>query len=89
MQKSAVKVDKDASAVITVLQALCFRFPEFFNMLTPKVTAAAIVSAQRRNLRETTVPTYMLHLNNSVRAMPRRAAEIFIDFIDSGLEPHD
>lgn len=58
-------------------------------MLTPTETASAIVSAQRKNFREVTVPTYMLHLNNTIRAMPRRAAEIFVDFIDSGVEPHD
>lgn len=65
------------------------RFADAFKMLTPAQTAAAIVSAQRRGLQEASVPRYMLHLNNTIRSMPRAAAYAFVDFLDAGLDPHD
>ncbi|PSN39108.1 hypothetical protein C0J52_17483 [Blattella germanica] len=43
------------------------RFPFLLNFVPPKTAAAAIITAQRRNYHEVSIPQSLLHLNNIMR----------------------
>lgn len=65
------------------------RFPSFMGPVPPKEAAAKIVNAQRRDIRETTVPAYWLYVNNVVRTLPDSVACAIIDFADCSVDPDD
>ena len=62
------------------------RFENFLGLLKPSQVAAAIISAQRRNILELTVPRYLYFLNAALRLFPYEASLYVRDFFDSGIE---
>lgn len=62
------------------------RFENFLRLLKPSEVAAGIISAQRRNISELTVPRYMFFLNSTLRNFPTAASTLVRDFFDSGIE---
>lgn len=62
------------------------RFEKMMKMLTPSEVATEIISAQRRNVLITTLPSHMLYMNNLFRCAPIKCADAFKDVVRSGLE---
>lgn len=65
------------------------RFPSLLGIVKPKSAAKAIMTAMRRDQVEASIPGSLYHLNNVLRLLPFKAAMLFRDFMDSGVEPHD
>ncbi|KAF5303530.1 hypothetical protein FQR65_LT08229 [Abscondita terminalis] len=63
------------------------RFPTFFKEISPKIVAKAIITAQRREIVETTVPSYSLGLKNIGQLLPKKAIDAVIDFLGFTLLP--
>lgn len=61
------------------------RFESFMRLVTPPEAADAIISAQRTNLEEVSIPRYLFHLNKFVRLFPTKAADLIRDFFDAGV----
>uniref|UniRef100_A0A336KW41 CSON000576 protein n=1 Tax=Culicoides sonorensis TaxID=179676 RepID=A0A336KW41_CULSO len=62
------------------------RFPNLLDLLEPQEVAKQIVLAHRKNLRELTLPRYLMYLNYLLRPFPYKCALAFKDFMDSGVE---
>ncbi|XP_021933049.1 17-beta-hydroxysteroid dehydrogenase 13-like isoform X2 [Zootermopsis nevadensis] len=62
------------------------RFPFLLNFVPAKKAAKAIITAQRRNYSEVSIPGILLHLNSVLRLLPLKAAQHLKDFIDSGVD---
>lgn len=62
------------------------RFPGLLGLISPKSAAKSIIHAHRCELREATIPRYILVLNNIFRALPIQCGVVFKDFMDSGVE---
>lgn len=60
------------------------RFPRLMPLLDPKDTAASIISAQRRELEEASVPRAFFHLVRFFRIFPNAANILVTGFLDSG-----
>ncbi|XP_029166764.1 short-chain dehydrogenase/reductase family 16C member 6-like [Nylanderia fulva] len=65
------------------------RFPIIMKGITPQKAAAIIINAQRRNLNESSVPSYWLPLLNAMRILPNKALLCIRDFIDFGFDVED
>ncbi|KAF5300241.1 hypothetical protein FQR65_LT09195 [Abscondita terminalis] len=61
------------------------RFPSLMPLLNPKEVAQFIIDAQRRNVIETTIPTYLLSLGYYTRLFPFNAAKLLLDFLNAYL----
>ncbi|XP_033208954.1 short-chain dehydrogenase/reductase family 16C member 6-like [Belonocnema kinseyi] len=62
------------------------RFPNLLALVKPHEAADQIISAQRRNQMEITIPSYWLTVSTFVRTLPYKAILQVIDFVDSGVE---
>ncbi|XP_018896380.1 epidermal retinol dehydrogenase 2 isoform X2 [Bemisia tabaci] len=65
------------------------RFPSLLGLLPVQVAAAHIVTAVRRNVEETSIPSSLLIINNLCRLLPIKVCRLLKDFLDSGVESHD
>ncbi|KAK2580537.1 hypothetical protein KPH14_007672 [Odynerus spinipes] len=63
------------------------KFPSLLAMVPPKEAANIIITAQRRNWRNISIPRYWSTLNAVLRNLPEKALLCIKDFFDSGLEP--
>ncbi|CAL7941050.1 unnamed protein product [Xylocopa violacea] len=63
-----------------------FRFP-CMSLVSPKEAAAVIVKAQRRNIRQISVPSFWLYVLSFLKCMPDSSMFCIADFLSSGLEP--
>lgn len=63
------------------------KFQNLLPMVTPEHACNDIVSAQRRNIAELGIPSYLLLLNHFFRCLPRKTAISVIDFVGSGVDP--
>uniref|UniRef100_A0A1A9WKW5 Short-chain dehydrogenase/reductase 3 n=1 Tax=Glossina brevipalpis TaxID=37001 RepID=A0A1A9WKW5_9MUSC len=61
------------------------KFPSVLGLLDPKVVAEHIVEAHRANIREVTIPSSLLYINNWCRVLPVNCALLLKDFIGGGL----
>ncbi|KAK4883374.1 hypothetical protein RN001_006693 [Aquatica leii] len=62
------------------------RFPQLFKEVTPKVAAECIISAQRRNIVEETIPEFSLTVHNILQTFPKKAVYLIRDFINIRFE---
>ncbi|XP_053998642.1 short-chain dehydrogenase/reductase family 16C member 6-like isoform X1 [Hylaeus anthracinus] len=62
------------------------RFPKLMAMVSPKEAVAEIVKAQRRNIREISIPAVWIYVNSFVRCAPDECARSLRDFVDAGVE---
>ncbi|GAB1866595.1 NADP-retinol dehydrogenase [Camponotus japonicus] len=62
-------------------------FSNFLSLSTPKYVAAQIISAQRRNICEVTIPSFWSLVIPVIRLLPLKAQDNVRDFFDSGVEP--
>ncbi|KAJ6648782.1 Short-chain dehydrogenase/reductase family 16C member 6 [Pseudolycoriella hygida] len=62
------------------------RFPSLLGIVPAKSAAAAIIDAHRRNLKEISIPSYLLALHNIFRCLPINCGYLFRDFVDAGVE---
>lgn len=62
------------------------RFPSLLALVKPQEVANQIISAQRRNQMELTIPSYWLSINIYARTLPYKSAMHLMDFLDSGVE---
>ncbi|XP_044765621.1 17-beta-hydroxysteroid dehydrogenase 13-like isoform X2 [Coccinella septempunctata] len=62
------------------------KFNTLMKMLKPERVAYEIMMAQRTNVNELSVPSYLLTLQSILRLLPQKAVFRFVDFLDSGLE---
>lgn len=62
------------------------RFPNLMAMVTPKDAAVEIIKAQRRNIRELSIPGCWIQVNNILRCFPERCTRCIVDFTDTGVE---
>ncbi|KZC06950.1 Epidermal retinol dehydrogenase 2 [Dufourea novaeangliae] len=62
------------------------RFPGVMSMVSPKEAVAEIVSAQRRNIKETSIPACWAYVNTFLRCVPVKGMASVTDFLDSGVE---
>ncbi|KOB67200.1 Short-chain dehydrogenase [Operophtera brumata] len=51
--------------------------------------ADQIVNAVRRNYVEITIPSDLYYTNKLYNLMPVNASKVMLDFIQTGLDPHD
>ncbi|XP_076244046.1 short-chain dehydrogenase/reductase family 16C member 6-like isoform X2 [Calliopsis andreniformis] len=63
------------------------RFPSIMGLVSPKEAAIEIIKAQRRNIREHSVPPCWLYVNGFLRPLPDEGIRATVDFLDSGVEP--
>lgn len=56
------------------------------NMMSPEIVAQKTIDAQRRNLREITIPEYYWYMNNFVRLWSAQAANKLKEFLGVGLD---
>ncbi|XP_015126333.1 short-chain dehydrogenase/reductase family 16C member 6 [Diachasma alloeum] len=64
------------------------RFPSLMALVPPKEAAAQIVTAQRRNYAEASIPRHWLTVNTTFRNFPEKVWSLIKTFLDSGLEAH-
>lgn len=62
------------------------RFPSIMALVSPKEAVVEIVKAQRRNIKELSIPACWLYINYFLRCMPMPNMYAVIDFLDSGVE---
>ncbi|CAK9828709.1 Short-chain dehydrogenase/reductase family 16C member 6 [Anthophora retusa] len=62
------------------------RFPSIMALVSPKEAVAEIVKAQRRNIRELSIPACWLYVNTFLRCVPESCMRSIVDFLGSGLE---
>ncbi|KOC62508.1 Short-chain dehydrogenase/reductase family 16C member 6 [Habropoda laboriosa] len=62
------------------------RFPSIMALVSPKEAVVEIVKAQRRNIRELSIPACWLYINILLRCAPESCMRSIVDFLDSGLE---
>lgn len=62
------------------------KFPNLMALVPPKEAANIIVTAQRRNWRNVSIPKYWFTINTSIRNLPDKALICIKDFFDSGVE---
>ncbi|KAJ9600726.1 hypothetical protein L9F63_026137 [Diploptera punctata] len=63
------------------------RFPSLMGYVHPKTAASDIITAQRRNYNEVSIPRRLLYVNNILRMMPNKARQYLNDFADCGVAP--
>lgn len=59
------------------------RFEKLMPLLTPEDVAAEIISAQRRELQERSIPGRLFYMNTFFRQFPNKASHIVKDFADA------
>ncbi|KAL6436709.1 hypothetical protein ACFW04_004859 [Cataglyphis niger] len=59
----------------------------FMPLNTPKYVAAQIISAQRRNINNFSVPSFWSLSISFIRLLPEKAQDRVRDFLDTGVEP--
>ncbi|XP_063979111.1 short-chain dehydrogenase/reductase family 16C member 6-like [Diachasmimorpha longicaudata] len=64
------------------------RFPSLMSMVSTTEAAAQIVTAQRRNYGEVSIPRYWLTVNTTLRNFPAKVWDHIKIFLDSGVEAH-
>lgn len=62
-----------------------FRF-QSMKLVQPQEVAKTIVSAQRREIMEMSIPQHYLYLEKFMNIFPRKANEVVSDFLDTGVE---
>jgi len=62
------------------------RFEHLMKQLDPSEVASSIISAQRRGVKVTTLPSYYLYMNNFFRCLPMKTADALTDFAATGLD---
>ncbi|XP_057330326.1 short-chain dehydrogenase/reductase family 16C member 6-like [Microplitis mediator] len=62
------------------------RFPSLMSLVPPRDAAAVILTAQRRNYRDATIPRYWNSVNCVLRVFPEKAVIAIKDFLNSGVE---
>lgn len=65
------------------------RFEGLMKPATPGEAADQIVDAVRRNYVEITIPSDMYYTNKIFGVLPFDAGKVMLDFIQTGLDPHD
>ncbi|KAK9296501.1 hypothetical protein QLX08_009542 [Tetragonisca angustula] len=65
-----------------------YRF-QSLQLISIKEAVDAIVKAQRRNIREVSIPSYWLYINSLLRCLPRSCAENASDFLKIGVDVAD
>uniref|UniRef100_A0A1B0DM78 Short-chain dehydrogenase/reductase 3 n=2 Tax=Phlebotomus papatasi TaxID=29031 RepID=A0A1B0DM78_PHLPP len=61
------------------------RFKNLMKLIRPEEAAAAIISAQRQELIEASIPKYLLYLNGFTRLFPVKCGVLLKDFFNSGV----
>jgi len=61
------------------------KFENMLNLLEPDFVAQQIMHAQRTHVKECTIPSFLMTLNNTTRLLPVKAAEKVKKFFDSGV----
>nr|XP_033334959.1 short-chain dehydrogenase/reductase family 16C member 6-like isoform X1 [Megalopta genalis] len=64
-----------------------FRFTSFMPLVSAKQAVEKIVAAQRRNIREISIPAYWLYVNCFLRTFPEKGLVGVVDFFNSGVDP--
>lgn len=59
------------------------KFEDWMPMITPSDAASQIISAQRRNIEEVSVPKHLFYLNTFFRQFPNKASYIIKDFLEA------
>lgn len=62
------------------------RFADLFPMVKPDEAAAAIISAQRKDIIEVSIPGHLLYMNTFFRQFPSKACLLIKDFFDTNVE---
>ncbi|XP_076292024.1 short-chain dehydrogenase/reductase family 16C member 6-like isoform X3 [Lasioglossum baleicum] len=62
------------------------RFPSIMALVSPKEAVVEIVKAQRRNIRELSIPAIWIYVNSFLRCLPETGLVGVIDFLASGVE---
>lgn len=62
------------------------RFPFLLGFVPAKKAASAIITAQRRNYSQVSIPSGLLYLNNLMKLFPLKATQHLKDFFDSGVD---
>lgn len=69
-----------------LFQKANIRFPSFLPLLEPNETAASIISAQRKELHEASIPRMLFHGIRMFRVFPNDANTLVTDFLDCAPE---
>ncbi|XP_015602719.1 short-chain dehydrogenase/reductase family 16C member 6 [Cephus cinctus] len=62
------------------------RFPSLMSLVSPQEAVSQIVSAQRRDLKEISIPVIWIYVASVLGMMPNKAQRLVQDFFDSGVE---
>ncbi|GAB1864017.1 NADP-retinol dehydrogenase [Camponotus japonicus] len=65
------------------------RFPFIMKGLTPHDAVLLIIDAQRKNVRQRSIPSYWLPIMYLIRLLPNKAISSIIDFLDVGVDEED
>nr|XP_031850284.1 short-chain dehydrogenase/reductase family 16C member 6-like [Nomia melanderi] len=63
------------------------RFPSIMSLAVPKMVADEIVRMQRRNIKQVSIPKFLIHLDHVVRCLPDMCVPAVLDFVNAGVEP--
>ncbi|XP_012229115.1 short-chain dehydrogenase/reductase family 16C member 6 [Linepithema humile] len=58
-------------------------------LLSPKKVAAQIIKAQRRNIREMSIPTFWFYVAALIKFLPEKSIVCIRNFFDCGVDPVD
>ena len=59
------------------------RFPSLMPILKPSEAATEIIRAQRKGMREMSIPRDLRHTNNVFRVFPMTASRVIADFLQA------
>lgn len=62
------------------------KFEDFMPLVKPEDAAAAIISAQRKDVQEISIPSHLFYLNTFFRQFPNKASYIVKDFLEAYVE---
>ncbi|GAB1865590.1 NADP-retinol dehydrogenase [Camponotus japonicus] len=69
-----------------LVKNLRIRFPNIMKELKPQKVASLTIDAQRKNLKERSIPSYWLPMLYLIRFLPNKAFNCIYDFIDVGFD---
>lgn len=62
------------------------RFQDYMPMINPVEAATAIISAQRKDIAELSIPSHLLYMNTFFRQFPNKAGYVVKDFFNAYVE---
>ncbi|XP_076671590.1 17-beta-hydroxysteroid dehydrogenase 13-like isoform X2 [Andrena cerasifolii] len=62
------------------------RFPNLMGLVPPQAAVVQIIKAQRRNIKDMSIPVCWSYINAFLRCIPEAATRATADFLDSGVE---